>query len=373
MAPVVKLLASSLAGEALRVAQARQWVKLEIAPLSRAAQTLLVTRLLESWGRKLSGERVARILAHPLAGLPLFLKTVLEELRYSATNERLDARIDFYLGAGNMPELFARLLERLEDDNGASVISRLLVPIWASRAGLEEADIIAVASVAPLAWAHVRNGLGDALRDQQGRVTFGHDFLRGAVKARYVAAPDAQRAAHLGLAAHFEAGLRDVRQAEEVPFQLRAAEAWERLEHTLLDLDRLTLLRARGDVELLGYWLPLSERGRNPETLLCAAFAARVGNDPERWTRADLEMASALGEFLEAAGARGRALLGLGARRTEAYARLLGVGRSFVFPCDAAGNVEVGSLTERARENYLFARSAVGVEMSLPTVRAATL
>jgi len=55
------------------------------------------------------------------------------------------------------------------------------------------------------------------------------------------------------------------------------------------------------------------------------------------------------------------------------YARLLGVGPSFVFPCDAAGNVEVDSLTERARENYRFAQSAVGVEMSLPTVRAAPL
>ena len=55
------------------------------------------------------------------------------------------------------------------------------------------------------------------------------------------------------------------------------------------------------------------------------------------------------------------------------YARLLGVGRSFVFPCDAAGNVEMDSLTERARENYLFARSAVGVEMALPTVRATPL
>jgi len=52
------------------------------------------------------------------------------------------------------------------------------------------------------------------------------------------------------------------------------------------------------------------------------------------------------------------------------YARLLGVGRSFVFPCDATGNVKVESLTERARNNYLFARSAVGVELSLPTVRA---
>jgi hypothetical protein len=42
-----------------------------------------------------------------------------------------------------------------------------------------------------------------------------------------------------------------------------------------------------------------------------------------------------------------------------------------VFPCDASGNVELDSLTTRARENYLFARSVVGVEVSLPTVRAA--
>jgi hypothetical protein len=54
------------------------------------------------------------------------------------------------------------------------------------------------------------------------------------------------------------------------------------------------------------------------------------------------------------------------------YIRLLGVGRSFVFPCDASGRVEVDSLTERARANYHFAQSLVGLEMSAPTVRPAS-
>ena len=321
--PRTKVLASSLPGEALLAAEARHWAKLEIEPLSQAARATFVARMLEAWGGNLSQERVARIIAHPLAGVPLFLKIVLEELRFSAIHDRLDARIHFYLGARDMPDLFARFLERLEEDNGADLVSRLLTPVWASRAGLEEADIVAVAGVAPLAWAHVHNGLGDAVRDQQGRITFSHDFLRQAVVERYVPAPEAQRGAHLRLADHFEAGPRDARQAEEVPFQLRAAEAWKRLEQALLDLDCLKLLRTRGDVELLGYWLPLSERGRDPETLLCATFAARAGN-VARWTEADLELASALGEFLDAAGARGRPLQELGERRTEAYARILG-------------------------------------------------
>jgi tetratricopeptide (TPR) repeat protein len=323
LGPRIRLLASSLPGEALQAAEARRWSRLAVEPLSEGARLLLVERMLEGWGRKLARERVARILAHPLAGVPLFLKTVLEELRYSAISERLDARIDFYLGARDMPELFARLLERLEDDSGADVTARLLTPIWASRAGLEEASIVAVAGTAPLAWAQVRNGLGDSLRDQLGRIAFAHDFLRQAVVARYAPEPAAQRARHLELADHFAAGPRDARQAEELPYQLRSAEAWQRLEETLLDLDALPLLRARGDVELLGHWLPLAERGRDPEALITAAFAARAG-DPAGWTRADLDLASAVGEYLEADGARGRPLQALGERRTEAYARVLG-------------------------------------------------
>ena len=323
LAPRIKLIVSSLAGVALQAAEARHWAKLEVRPLNQAARALLVARMLEAWGRKLSGQRAARILAHPLAGTPLFIKIVLEELRISATHERLDQRLDFYLGSRDMPDLFARMLERLEQDSGADTIARLLAPVWASRAGLEESELIVVAGVAPLAWAHVHNGLGDALRDQQGRVTFSHDFLRQAVRERYAPTPHAQRAVRLKLADHFETGPRDARQVEEVPFQLRAAEAWERLEHTLLDLDLFQLLRGRGDVELLGYWLPLSERRRDPEALLCAAFAARA-KDAARWTEADLELASSLGEFLEAAGARGRTLQELAERRTQGYARVLG-------------------------------------------------
>src|SRR5262249_60148175 len=79
------------------------------------------------------------------AGTPLFIKIVLEELRFSATHERLDQRIDFYLGTRDMPDLFARMLERLEEDSGADTIARLLAPVWASRAGLEESELIVVA------------------------------------------------------------------------------------------------------------------------------------------------------------------------------------------------------------------------------------
>ena len=43
-------------------------------------------------------------------------------------------------------------------------------------------------------------------------------------------------------------------------------------------------------------------------------------------------------------------------------------GRAFVFPCDAAGHVDLDALSERARDNYLYARTVVGREFSMPAV-----
>lgn len=39
-------------------------------------------------------------------------------------------------------------------------------------------------------------------------------------------------------------------------------------------------------------------------------------------------------------------------------------GRGLAFPCDAQGQVDLDGLSERARNNYLFARAMVGRENS---------
>lgn len=44
-------------------------------------------------------------------------------------------------------------------------------------------------------------------------------------------------------------------------------------------------------------------------------------------------------------------------------------GRSLAFPCDAAGRVDMDTLSESARRDYLYARTVVGCEFSRPTVR----
>ena len=39
------------------------------------------------------------------------------------------------------------------------------------------------------------------------------------------------------------------------------------------------------------------------------------------------------------------------------------------FPCDSEGHVDMDAMTERARNNYLFARALVGIEYHEPRVR----
>lgn len=48
-------------------------------------------------------------------------------------------------------------------------------------------------------------------------------------------------------------------------------------------------------------------------------------------------------------------------------------GRGLAFPCDAAGHVEIDSLSTKGRLNYLYARTLIGREFQMPVVLARTL
>jgi hypothetical protein len=46
-------------------------------------------------------------------------------------------------------------------------------------------------------------------------------------------------------------------------------------------------------------------------------------------------------------------------------------GRALCFPCDEQGQVALDTLSERARDNYLYARAVVGREYAYPCIRPA--
>lgn len=55
------------------------------------------------------------------------------------------------------------------------------------------------------------------------------------------------------------------------------------------------------------------------------------------------------------------------------FSPLTPYGRGYAFPCDATGRVDLDALSERARNNYLFARTVIGRELAWPAVRPVPL
>ena len=55
------------------------------------------------------------------------------------------------------------------------------------------------------------------------------------------------------------------------------------------------------------------------------------------------------------------------------FQSLFDEGRGFAFPCDAQGHVDIDLLSSRLRLNYLYARTLIGREFSMPAVLQRTL
>jgi hypothetical protein len=55
------------------------------------------------------------------------------------------------------------------------------------------------------------------------------------------------------------------------------------------------------------------------------------------------------------------------------FQSLLDAGRGLAFPCDLHGRVDLDQLSERARNNYFYARAVVGREFDRPAVHAGGL
>lgn len=50
------------------------------------------------------------------------------------------------------------------------------------------------------------------------------------------------------------------------------------------------------------------------------------------------------------------------------FQSLFNEGRGLAFPCDAEGHVDMDALSDRALNNYLYARTVVGREFLTPQV-----
>jgi len=194
--PRLSVVVSCLEGEVREALEAKgPWERMTIDPLDRAGQERLLTAYLRRYNKTLPTDLQARALDHPLAGNPLWLKTLAEELRLFGSHEELERRLTTLLGhpKGKAPEepptvddLFEHVLARIEHDHGQKLVRNALTSIWASRAGLSEPELLDILNCPPAIWAPIRYALEDALLESGGRISLAHDYLRIAISDRYL-------------------------------------------------------------------------------------------------------------------------------------------------------------------------------------------
>jgi nephrocystin-3 len=260
--PQIRLVVAGLPGPALETLRGRGCRELTVRPLGADERRTLITSFLAEYRKALSGEQTARVSASPHCENPLFLRTVLEELRVFGSFKELDARIDFYLSAADLPSLFQRVLERFEDDFRADFVRELMPLLWATRRGLAESEFLEMTGRSRLELSTVLAALEYHLLRRDGLLTFSHEHLRQATAAKYLPQPNQQADAHARLAAYFQPQPASFRRDDELPWQLQQAGAWEQLRDCLADMSRTPMLGLFDgrEYELLGYWNALGDR-----------------------------------------------------------------------------------------------------------------
>lgn len=266
----VRVVLSTLPGRTLKAVEERGWPSFPVEPMTREESVTFAGNYLSQYGKRLGAAQVDKIISRPQASNPLYLRTLLDELRIFGLFERLDERIEHYLQAQTNDALFDKVLERLEADyerDAPGLTKDFMSLIWASRQGLSETEALALLGTAqgPLPqaiWSPLHLALAESLVNRGGLLTFFHDYLRKAVEKRYLADAASVLAARKRIADYFGARPGDERKASELPWQLAKMERWEKLYEALSDAALFSILWNSDPHEAKSYWAELeNERG----------------------------------------------------------------------------------------------------------------
>jgi tetratricopeptide (TPR) repeat protein len=281
-------------------ALAERWPALHLEPLSMNERIAISSHYLAEQGGAVDREGVIRVARDAASSNPLFLRTRLEELRMFGSYQHMSERIERYLSASNLDELFDRVLERLEGEYGVRLLGDVLGAIWGARYGLSESDLEQLVGCSRLELAELLSGLEHHLLRGDGLLRFFHDAIRHAAERRYLDEPAKRRELHLRLARFFDEEATAARRADELPWQLQQAGEPELLARCISGVDMVkTLMAEEKEYELLGYWLA-ADRSAD----MAAAYREALEQfESDGCDRSELAaLSSAVGDFLRLCG-----------------------------------------------------------------------
>lgn len=261
--PHIRVIVSTVSGRSLEALEKRNWLTLTIKPLTLKEKDKFITHYLKQYVKKLSPSLIKRITQAQQTLNPLFLKSLLEELRIYGDHFTLEQRINYYLSAESTKDLYEKILVRWEQDyerEKKGLVQEVMSLLWASRRGLSEVELLEILGSDgvpfPRAyWSPLFLAAEESLFSRSGLLDFFHDFIRRAVQDRYLNDAVIEQSIRYRLINYFKNSSLD-RKLDEYPYQLRHTEQWQSLAKVLSDLDFFHYAwDHKQKFEWIGYWI----------------------------------------------------------------------------------------------------------------------
>ena len=266
----VRMVLSAQPGRPLEAARARRWDDLTVPPMEGPeTRGLLMEAYLSRYGKQkgLPPDLSQEILGARPAGNPLYLGTLLEELRLLGDRETLGTTCREYLKAGSPSDLLEKILVRWETDYARGrpgLVRDAMSYLLAARRGMTERELLDLLGTREKAlpasvWSPLHLASESLLLNRNGVITFSHDLIRTAVERRWGRERRPARRVRGRLVGYFAKRLEDPRSVEELPWIFSQEARWRALAWYLADVPRMSRVWSASPVEVKEYWRDLRE------------------------------------------------------------------------------------------------------------------
>ena len=249
---LVRVVITTAGSRAVDEAQRRGWTVTGAPPLTPDERRAFTARFLARWSKGLDAVHIDRLANAPQTGNPLFLRTVLDELRQWGDHFTLGEVIERYLAAETVDDLLEQVLARYETDferDRPGLVGDAFRALWAARRGLSEPELLEPLGtqtgdptgdpVPHAVWSPLVLAAEDGLVTRSGMLGFATDVHRRAVEDRYLASEADRGSASAGLARYFGSRPLGPRVVEELPWAQLAAGDLDGLVATISGLPYL--------------------------------------------------------------------------------------------------------------------------------------
>lgn len=295
----VKILMSTLPGKAMDSVKRFQWPTLKVEPLNTEQKGEIITEFFEKiYGKTLSSDQRELIKNSPQTDNPLYLRTLLDEIRMYGSFFTLTEKITEYLNADSPKSLFTKILARLEEDYAdqkKSFVKETTCAIWCSKQGMSEEELRSFVDIPSAIWSPFYLSLADSLVNKNGIYNFFHDYLRQAVESRYLPTPEHKKKYYKRLSKFFASRPMSDRVATELPYSLAKAGEKEKLHKCLCDLGLFQRLikSEEGKFELIKFWQMLGDFNQVDDVYIKQLEAYKGDKMDDKF----LNLTKSLGEF----------------------------------------------------------------------------